>query len=224
LAVDFRWLVYAHPLFARFDPLTHRFRGTSSEPVEGGIEGIRLLAANILEMQRQLEDFAKTWAPRMLACPAHKLQALQQTYLKERKTLEERLAIQKTRLEVAHEVPGRPGLTDHSSITPQVGDIVRDIQRVVLQLQKNHQASLVIDVSGLDQGGRASPDLLLLKERPLSHLGKPTFQKDRAMRWLLNAKICLWNRIPDLSPAVFGCRDARADAVDLLQSTTRSQP
>ncbi|MBF0407623.1 MAG: hypothetical protein HQM10_09735 [Candidatus Riflebacteria bacterium] len=215
--VDTRLLVQAHALYKSFDPDTRRFKGTTSEPVDG-LDGLKELASLILKKEQQLKDLENPQDNSKVSSEAENLSDFQDSFLEKKKTLSNEIVKLKTRFDNAYFSSDYPGQTSDYSIVPQVRTIVRDIQKVVMSLKERHKTSIVFDISGFFPSDGEDIDYLLLKESLLHIIYHGTGSRKAAIDWIDNARARLSQKVPGLSPIVIGGIDARQDSVDLIRT------
>ncbi len=223
--VDTRLLLLAHPLFASFDTVTGRFRGSSSEFVLGGQEGVDLLIAEIKKLDKWLLESPKRLQEKLHLVPLPNRIAAERAFLAEKRQVEKRLAILQIRAYNARLVPGRPGITPEVSILPQINEIGSDIRAVLKQLKETHKADVVIDAAELlpITSRETAKNELLIKNlhRKLWKNQKLAADEDFDL-WLEQADSYWAMRLglnADVIPV--GARDVRLEAIKLVEDRTK---
>lgn len=149
LLVDTRLMVIAHPLFKAYDSCTSRFKGTSSEFVSGGQEGIDKLTEQIRKNEEKLAKSNDELRQKLREAPLPDRINIERTFIREKRQLEEETLEMKIRAYNARLTPGRLGVTPPSSIYPQVNQINADIKAVIIRLKEKYKIELVIDATEL---------------------------------------------------------------------------
>ncbi|MBP7634621.1 hypothetical protein KBA41_10635 [Candidatus Ozemobacteraceae bacterium] len=220
ILVDTRLLVAAHPLFRDFDPSTHRFRGTSSEPILGGFTAMKALSEEITRLQAELNNWPKALAQKLAKVPSADRFEAEKAFLIEKKAKEEQLETMMERLFFAVQLPGRPGWTPNHAIFPQTRAIARDMQTVIRTLQHHYRVPAVIDIASLypypPKHPMISPDLVQNGHFLLWH---GNFTHPGLLPWLLEAKRYWADRETGSSIVPFGARDVRLESIKLLETT-----
>ncbi len=225
IMVDTRLMLLAHPLFTKFDPQTARFRGTSSEFVEGGQEGVDQLVAEIRRLDAWLLDSPRHLREKLKNVPVPDRAAAERAFLTGKREVEAQLAMLQIRAYNARLVPGRPGVTPEASTMPQINEISADIRAVLRQLKDIHKTDVIIDTA----------DLLPIVARPgatpasLAANLHSRIRKDPAIA--SSAEFALWLEEADnwwaaklgLDADVIpvGAEDVRLEAVKLIEERTK---
>jgi len=219
--VDTRLLVAAHPLMRDFDLETHRFRGTSSESIEGGAAALEQLQSEIERLEKKTNS--STVIPPTLAenAPAGARAKSEREYIAQKKGKAGQLLEMQQRLYYATLIPGRPGVTPVNTIFPQIQEILSDVKRVVTGLKNKYKAELVIDISTLypyPRNDNLKTRLLLQNQHFSFWRGK--FDQSDALAWLAEAKDMVANTKDDGSWVVpYGALDVRLESVKLMEET-----
>jgi hypothetical protein len=220
--LDTRLLVAAHPLMKDYDHITHRFRGSPSEPIEGGQPALEELQAQIQRLEKNGVGGASN-LPRMLEnAPAAARARLEKEYLASKKGRSNELSDMKQRLYFAMQIPGRPGVTPVNSIFPEIQEILGDVKGVVAALQRKYQAPLVIDISSLyayPPRDNLKTQLLLQNQHFNFWRGK-TDHPD-SLGWIKEAKDFLGKQGDGALVVPFGAVDVRLESVKLLEENLR---
>ncbi|GAB1352492.1 hypothetical protein MASR1M12_12230 [Erysipelotrichia bacterium] len=225
IMVDTRLMLLAHPLFTQFDPQTARFRGTSSEFVEGGQEGVDQLVAEIRRLDAWLLASPKHLQEKLKNVPVPDRAAAERAFLAEKREVESRLAMLQIRAYNARLVPGRPGVTPEASTMPQINEIAADIRAVLRQLKETHKTDVIIDSAELlpiVAKPKATPPALsanlharLWKDPAIASSPEFAAWLDAADSWWAG-KLGL-----DASVIPVGARDVRLEAVKLIEERTK---
>lgn len=225
IMVDTRLMLLAHPLFTQFDPQTARFRGTSSEFVEGGQEGVDQLVAEIRRLDAWLLASPKHLQEKLKNVPVPDRAAAERAFLAEKREVEARLAMLQIRAYNARLVPGRPGVTPEASTMPQINEITADIRAVLRQLKEAHKTDVIIDSAELlpiVAKPKATPPALsanlharLWKDPAIASSPEFAAWLDAADSWWAG-KLGL-----DASVIPVGARDVRLEAVKLIEERTK---
>ncbi len=225
IMVDTRLMLLAHPLFASFDTATGRFKGSSSEFVMGGQEGVDQLIAEIKKLDQWLLNSPKRLQEKLHLVPLPNRISAERAFLAEKRQVEKRLATLQIRAYNARLVPGRPGITPEVSTMPQINEIGSDIRAVLKLLKERYKTNIVIDAAELlpITSHETAKNELLIKNlhRKLWKNQKLAADEDFdrwveqadsywAMRFGLNANV-----IP------VGARDVRLEAIKLLEDRTK---
>lgn len=223
--VDTRLMLLAHPLFAKFDHATARFRGTSSEFVDGGQEGVDRLIAEIRRLDAWLLASPKHLQEKLKNVPVPDRAAAERAFLTEKREAEAQLAMLQIRAYNARLVPGRPGVTPEASTMPQINEIAADIRAVLRELKDKHKTDVIIDVAELlpivAKPRATSPTLSanlharLWKDPGIASSPEFATWLDEADSWWAG-KLGL-----DASVIPFGANDSRLEAVKLIEERTK---
>lgn len=223
--VDTRLMLLAHPLFAKFDPETSRFRGTSSEFVNGGQEGVDKLIAEIRRLDAWLLASPKHLQEKLKNVPLPDRAAAERAFLTEKREVEAQLAMLQIRAYNARLVPGRPGVTPEASTMPQINEINADIRAVLRQLKETYKTDIIIDTAELlpivAKPRVISPTLSAnLHARVWKDPGIASSPEFAA--WLAEADSWWAGKLGlDASVIPVGASDARLEAIKLIEERTK---
>lgn len=223
LFLDTRLLVMAHPLFSVFDTTSNRFKGTSSEPIEGGYQGVDEMVEQIKKLEDTLLMSSVRLKEELKTVPLRQRVAVERKFLAEKKELGNKLENLKRRVFVARQVPILPGMTPHSSIVPQVNDIMVAIRAVVKKLKNKYNTELVIDVSGLmPYAGKIELTESLLTNKHKQMLDKNASMPTQYLEWLYEADQYWAAKLGvDAEIIPYGALDTRLEAVKLMEEEVK---
>jgi hypothetical protein len=225
LMIDSRLMLLAHPLFERFDTETGRFRGTASEYVAGGQEGVDKLIAEIKQLNAWLLNSPKNLQEKLGQVPLPERIAAEREFLAEKREIESRVASLQMRIYNARLVPGRPGVTPEASTLPQINEISSDIRVVLKQLKEKYKTDVVIDSAELLPIIRLQParsQLLLQNLHSKMFKGQELAENEDFLAWLAEADN-YWAERHGLDANVIpvGARDVRLEAIKLVEERTK---
>lgn len=216
--LDTRLLVAAHPLMRDYDPQTHRFRGTPSEPIEGGAAALEQLKAEVERLEKKVQKGPENLPQMLENAPPEARARLEQEYVARKRGGAAQLAGLEQRLYYATLVPGRPGVTPVNTIFPQVQEILGDVRAVVKGLQTKYRATLVIDIASLypypARDNLKTP--LLLQNQHFGFWRGKSDQPDH-LEWMAEAKDALAKLDDGALVVPYGAVDVRLESVKLLE-------
>ena len=119
--------------------------------------------------------------------------------------------------------PILPGMTPHSSIVPQVNDIMVAIRAVVKKLKNKYNTELVIDVSGLmPYAGKIELTESLLTNKHKQMLDKNASMPTQYLEWLYEADQYWAAKLGvDAEIIPYGALDTRLEAVKLMEEEVK---
>ena len=85
LFLDTRLLVMAHPLFNVFDTASNRFKCTSSEPIDGGYQGVDEMVEQIKKLEDTLLMSSTRLKEELKTVPLRQRVAVERKFLAEKK-------------------------------------------------------------------------------------------------------------------------------------------
>lgn len=225
LVVDTRLLIAAHPLLKDYDSQFHRFRGTPSEPILGGVAGLEAFKMEIDRLETELKNSSSILQRTIQDSKPDSRIFQEKRFLEEKKSKEQLLNIMKNRLYLANILPGRPGFTPNNSIYPQVRQMLADIRNVLKKLQYKYSTSMVIDISGIcpiiKNDNTVSP--LLTQNLHFSFWGGGTARPE-TNSWIREAKE-FWAKKEFGSFVVpYGGVDVRLESIKLLEEVKGRKP
>lgn len=147
--IDMRLLISVHPLFDVFDVKTNRFKGTSSEFIDGGWEGVEAEIEKIKKRQDELLKSPEILKEKLKNVPISDRLKIEREYMLKKQIAEEELKSMKLRVHNARQFPEVMGRTIDNSIMTQINQIVIDIRSVILDLKNKYKAKTIIDISDL---------------------------------------------------------------------------
>lgn len=225
IMVDTRLMLLAHPLFAKFDPETARFRGTSSEFVGGGQEGVEGLIAEIRRLDAWLLASPKHLQEKLKKVAVPDRAAAERAFLLEKREAEAKLAMLQIRAYNARLVPGRPGVTPEASTMPQINEIAADIRAVLRQLKETHKTDVIIDTAELlpiVAKPRATPPTLAANLHSRLWKDPGIASSSEFSAWLVEADNWWAGKLGlDASVIPVGASDARLEAIKLIEERTK---
>ncbi|MDD3001680.1 MAG: hypothetical protein PHF29_07990 [Candidatus Riflebacteria bacterium] len=223
LFLDTRLLVMAHPLFSVFDATSNRFKGTSSEPILGGYQGVDEVVEQIKKLEEALLLSSTRLKEELKTVPLRQRVSVERKFLAEKKELGNKLESLKRRVFDARQVPILPGMTSYSSITPQVNDIMAAIRAVVKKLKNKYNTELIIDVSGLmPYAGRVELTESLLTNKHKQILDKNASMPGQYLEWLHEADQYWAAKLGvDAEVIPYGALDTRLEAVKLMEEEVK---
>ena len=225
ILVDTRLMLLAHPLFEKFDPVTGRFRGTSSEFIQGGQAGVDALVAEIKKINAWLLNSPKHLQEKLGLVPLPDRMAAERAFLNEKREAENRLATLQVRAYNARLVPGRPGVTHEASIIAQINEISSDLRAVLKQLKERYDARVIIDGAELlpiVTAQTAKNELLTRNLHRKLFKNEKTANDEDIAAWFEEADNYWAGRLGfDAAIVPVGARDVRLEAVKLMEERTK---
>jgi|GEM_PF-1845239 len=216
--LDLRLLVAAHPLLKSFESVSHRFKGTASEHIPGGEDGIRALISEIQQVEERLCSSLKILQQQLEGTSSQNRLISEKKFLVEKKIIEKWTAEMKKRVYNAYLIPSRPGVTPINSIYPQILQIMRDIKTVCLTLKTKYHSSIVMDISSLfpliDDNELKYP--LLLKNLHNS-FWQGKFNDPQTLPWLREGKKYWASNLDGSWVIPFGAMDVRLESIRLIE-------
>ncbi|MBF0544396.1 MAG: hypothetical protein HQM08_08180 [Candidatus Riflebacteria bacterium] len=221
LVIDSRLMILAHPLTQKFDPETHRFKGTSSEPVTGGASGVAELKEEMGEIRIKLSGLVADYSKKFEKANSSDKLLLEKKFFAEKSFFENRLKMLDERSSEAIGVPGSPGMTPYSSIIPQVLKISQDIKTVLQELSRKNSMIPVLDISSLipllPEDLPAPKQDLLSQNLHFLLWSRKSPQKETVLPWIQEAGNYWTKReFNRFSPVPFGGKDLRKEAAKLI--------
>ncbi|HNX74145.1 MAG TPA: hypothetical protein PLM07_02545 [Candidatus Rifleibacterium sp.] len=225
ILVDTRLMLLAHPLFEKFDPVTGRFKGTSSEFIQGGQDGVDALIAEIKKINTWLLNSPKHLQEKLRLVALPDRMTAERAFLNEKRQAENRLATLQVRVYNARLVPGRPGVTHEASIIAQINEIGSDLRAVLKQLKERYDAKVIID------GAELLPIVKVQTSRSAlltQNLHRKIFKNEKSVNdkdfaaWLEEADNYWAGRLGlDARVVPVGARDVRLEAIKLMEERTK---
>ncbi|MFZ2960612.1 MAG: hypothetical protein WA705_27345 [Candidatus Ozemobacteraceae bacterium] len=221
--LDIRWLLLAHPTFQKFSPVFMRFSGTPSEPVLNGEAGLKSLTKEAAAIQKERKGLENRLSAKLREINTEaERKKIEESFLNEQATLNDRAALVERRVRETQEVPGRPGLTTSISIVPEVETLANSVRQVILRMQ-NGFPGIIADVSDLMPSPDVLPDTRILFEN--RHFGFWRTSGDNTpqdLEWVRQAREYVARESGEFLPFPYGAIDGRQEA--MTKSTAAPSP
>ena len=220
--IDTRLLVISHPLFAKFDPESRRFRDTSGDPSLVKTIGFEGLDKAISDSEVSLAALPKKWDSILKKAKPPEKKKLEGDFLRERKALEKELEVLRGQKNEIKVIPGYPTFSERQSLLKQVCEISRAIQKTAQKLIDRYSAPHLIDAAGLMTNEIADLNTRILYDKISIEIwrkkGAPV-KKPPLFTWIGEAKK-YWSLNDELfTPIPFGAKDCRFEAVNLMEAS-----
>lgn len=223
--VDTRLLLCAHPLFEVFDYKTNRFKGTSSEFIHGGWDGVDAFIEEIKKKQDELLKTPETLKEKLKDVPLADRAKLERQYMLEKKEAENELQNMRMRVHYARQFPDVMGHTLDTAIAPQVNQITSDIRAIVVELKKKYKAKTVMDIADLLplEYNFNSTELQNVPNMQKMFYNEPDkIDNVKFQKWLNEASL-FWakNWGIDCPVIPYGALDVRLESLQMLEERVR---
>lgn len=223
--VDMRILMSAHPLFEVFDRHTNRFKGTSSEFIPGGWEGVDAYIEEIKKKQDELLKTPEKLKKKLKNTPLSDRMKLEREILQSKKKAEDELQTMKMRVHMAQQFPDVMGHTLDTAIAPQVNQMNSDMRAVIVELKKKYKANTVMDLTDLLPLEKKTEKRtsLLIKNMPWLIYNEPKKVDEKEFLSWLNEGADYWaNEWGVDAPVIpYGAEDVRLESLKMLEERVR---
>lgn len=191
--IDSRWLLLAHPIMQSYDENVRRFKGTSSYPIEGELEGLKALKEEIPKLEKQLQVLEQNFLKAQKNLKGEKLQQAEKEYLNEKKKIMQQIQITKERISAVQTVPSKVGLTSYETIKPQINEIAQTLRKIYSEIINTKKPIALLDVASIlpmDKEFITSPSNDVLFQNKHFHWWRRHFDNNRNLdlEWFYQAK------------------------------------